>query len=138
MRQRSLKHQSHTLVSIIIIILIYFLRSFRSTFCSHHHSYYAQFLACKYSRPLVGRYGSFARETSAVRFQTFRTRIVKKCSTGTDWSSLKVNFYCQSYDVIFAPKTVKIQNPKTYDCWEYKVLLSAKSQHKRYKLVKLD
>ena len=37
---------------------------------------------------------------------------------------LKVIFYCQSYDVIFAPKTVKIKNPKTYDCWEYKVLLS--------------
>ena len=39
---------------------------------------------------------------------------------------LKVMFYCQSYDVIFAPKTVKIKNPKTYDCWENKVLLSCK------------
>ena len=39
---------------------------------------------------------------------------------------LKVIFYCQSYDVIFAPKTVKIKNPKTYDCWENKVLLSCK------------
>ena len=27
---------------------------------------------------------------------------------------------------IFAPKTVKIKNPKTYDCWEYKVLLPCK------------
>ena len=42
------------------------------------------------------------------------------------WHKLKVIFYCQSYDVIFAPKTVKIQNPKTFDCWEYKVLLSCK------------
>ena len=37
------------------------------------------------------------------------------------WHKVKVIFYCQSYDV---PKTVKIKNPKTYDCWEYKVLLS--------------
>ena len=50
---------------------------------------------------------------------------------------LKVIFYCQSYDVIFAPKTVKIKNPKTYDCWEYKVLLSCKSQLKRLKIEKL-
>ena len=38
----------------------------------------------------------------------------------------KTIFCCQSYDVIFAPKTVKIKNPKTYDCWECKVLLSCK------------
>ena len=38
----------------------------------------------------------------------------------------ETTFYCQSYDVIFAPKTVKIKNPKTYDCWECKVLLSCK------------
>ena len=42
------------------------------------------------------------------------------------WHKLKVIFYCQSYDVIFAPKTVKIKNPKTYDCWEYEVLSSCK------------
>ena len=39
---------------------------------------------------------------------------------------LKVIFCCQSYDVIFAPKTVNFKNPKTYYCWEYKVLLSCK------------
>ena len=33
-------------------------------------------------------------------------------------------FYCQFYDVIFVSKTVNIKNPKTCDCWEYKVLLS--------------
>ena len=37
-----------------------------------------------------------------------------------------ISWDCQSYDVIFAPKTVKIKNPKTYDCWENKVLLSCK------------
>ena len=42
------------------------------------------------------------------------------------WHKLKLIFCCQSYDVIFAPKTVKIKNPKTYDCWEYKVLLPCK------------
>ena len=42
------------------------------------------------------------------------------------WHKLKLIFCCQSYDVIFAPKTVKIKNPKTYDCWENKVLLSCK------------
>ena len=42
------------------------------------------------------------------------------------WHKLKLIFCCQSYDVIFAPKTVKIKNPKTYDCWEYKVLLQCK------------
>ena len=42
------------------------------------------------------------------------------------WHYLKVIFYCQSYDVIFAPKTVKIKNSKTYDCRVYKVLLSCK------------
>ena len=26
----------------------------------------------------------------------------------------------KSYDVIFAPKTINIKNPKTYDYWEYK------------------
>ena len=38
----------------------------------------------------------------------------------------KTTFCCQSYDVIFAPKTVKMKNPKTYNCWECKVLLSCK------------
>ena len=42
------------------------------------------------------------------------------------WHKLKVIFYCQSYDFIFAAKTVKIKNPKTCGCWEYKVLLSCK------------
>ena len=42
------------------------------------------------------------------------------------WHKLKLIFCCQSYDVIFAPKTVKIKNLKTYDCWEYKVLLPCK------------
>ena len=42
------------------------------------------------------------------------------------WHKLKLIFCCQSYDVIFAPKTVKIKNPKTYNCWEYKVLLPCK------------
>ena len=42
------------------------------------------------------------------------------------WHKLKVMFYCQSYDVIFVPETVTIKNPKTYDCWEYKVLLPRK------------
>ena len=42
------------------------------------------------------------------------------------WHKLKLIFCCQSYDVIFAPKTVKIKNPKTHDCWEYKVLLPCK------------
>ena len=42
------------------------------------------------------------------------------------WHKLKLIFCCQSYDVIFAPKTVKINNPKTLDCWENKVLLSCK------------
>ena len=41
-------------------------------------------------------------------------------------SSFKIFSYCQSYDVIFAPKTVKIKNPKTYDCWDSEVLLSCK------------
>ena len=31
-------------------------------------------------------------------------------------------FFCQSCDVIFPPKTVKIEKQKTYDCLEYKVL----------------
>ena len=93
MRQRSLKHQSHTLVSIIITILIYYSRSFRSTLCNLHRSYYTKFLACKYSRPLVARYGSLAKETSAVRFQKFHNRIVKKCSTGTDCWRLELFSY---------------------------------------------
>ena len=42
------------------------------------------------------------------------------------WHKLRLIFCCQSYDVIFAPKIVKIKNPKTYDCWENKVLLSCK------------
>ena len=42
------------------------------------------------------------------------------------WHKFKVIFYCQSYEVIFAPKTVKIKNRKTCDCWEYKGLLSCK------------
>ena len=42
------------------------------------------------------------------------------------WHKLKLMFCCQSYDASFAPKTVKIKNPKTCDCWEYKVLLPCK------------
>ena len=42
------------------------------------------------------------------------------------WHKLKLIFCFQSYDVIFASKTVKIKNTKTYDCWENKVLLSCK------------
>ena len=42
------------------------------------------------------------------------------------WHKLKLIFCCQSYDVIFAQKTVKIKNLKTFDCWEYKVLLPCK------------
>ena len=43
------------------------------------------------------------------------------------WHKLKLIFCFQSYDVIFASKTVKIKNTKTYDCWENKVLLSCKA-----------
>ena len=32
----------------------------------------------------------------------------------------------KSFDVIFPPKTVKIEKQKTYDCLEYKVLPSYK------------
>ena len=35
-----------------------------------------------------------------------------------------VNKVSSLYDVIFAPKTINIKNPKTYGCWEYMVLLS--------------
>ena len=42
------------------------------------------------------------------------------------WHKLKLIFCCQSYDVILAPKNVKIKNSKSYDCWECKVLLSYK------------
>ena len=38
-----------------------------------------------------------------------------------------VIFYCQSYDAIFAPKTVNIKKSKTDDCLKYKVLLSCKN-----------
>ena len=53
------------------------------------------------------------------------------------WHKLKFIFCCQSYDVIFAPKTVKIKNPKTYDCWETKFYYRAKSQLERLKIEKL-
>ena len=53
------------------------------------------------------------------------------------WHKLKLIFCCQSYDVIFAPKTVEIKNPKTYDCWENKVLLSCKVSAQRLKIEKL-
>ena len=40
--------------------------------------------------------------------------------------NLKFKFCCQSCDVIFPPKTVKIEKQKTYDFLEYKVLPSCK------------
>ena len=36
--------------------------------------------------------------------------------------NLKFEFCCQSFDVIFPPKTVKIEKQKRYDFLEYKVL----------------
>ena len=38
--------------------------------------------------------------------------------------NLKFEFCCQSFDVIFPPKTVKIEKQKRYDFLEYKVLPS--------------
>ena len=37
----------------------------------------------------------------------------------------------------FHTKNRKIKNPKTYNCWEYKILLSCKSQLKQWKTEKL-
>ena len=38
----------------------------------------------------------------------------------------KISFCCQSDDVVFPLKTVKIENPKTKNCWEYQFLFSCK------------
>ena len=38
----------------------------------------------------------------------------------------KISFCCQSDDVIFPLKTIKIENPKAKNCWEYQFLFSFK------------
>ena len=38
----------------------------------------------------------------------------------------KISFCCQSYDVIFPLKTIKIENTKAKNCWEYHFLFSCK------------
>ena len=74
---------------------------------------------------------AFARSLNQMRFSKifFTFKFFSEYSfkiANLLWHKLKVIFYCQSYDVIFAPKTVKTKNPKTHGCWEYKVLLSCK------------
>ena len=49
----------------------------------------------------------------------------------------KFKFCCQSCDVIVPPKTVKIENQKTLDCLEYKVLPSANFELKGIKAAKV-
>ena len=51
------------------------------------------------------------------------------------WHKFKVIFYCQSYEVIFAPKTVKIE--KHAIVGTTKVSYRARSQLKRLKIEKL-
>ena len=73
----------------------------------------------------------FARSLNQMRFSktffTFKFFSEYSCKLANLlWHKLKVIFYCQSYDVIFALKTVKTKNPNTHGCWEYKVLLSSK------------
>ena len=49
-----------------------------------------------------------------------------RCSDLSYHVNSGVHILHQHYDVIFTPKTVKIKKEQTYDCLEYKDLLSSK------------
>ena len=77
--------------------------------------------------------GSFSEQDMPTGLFTF----VFITSSSSKIISLKFKFYCQSFDVIFPPKTVEIKNKKHRIFWNTKFYHPAKFEFKRIKYEKV-